>query len=114
MTDNILQAQGFEFETGGGGCQLLSRYWESGACVWATCLDGGGLPDPDNWMICAYGDDLDNILFELRSDQNESGLSIEQAAEQAAAAAREFTPPPCPNGHRDSGRGVCIDCGAFL
>ena len=88
--NNILQAQGFEFETGGGGCQLLSRYMESDAFVWATCLDGGGLPDADNWMICAYGDDIGDIIFELRSDENESGLSLEQSIEQALSVAREF------------------------
>ena len=88
--DKALKAQGFEFETGGGGCQLLSRYMESGAFVWATCLDGGGLPETDNWMICAYGDDIGDILFELRSDQNESGLTLDQAALKACDIAREF------------------------
>jgi hypothetical protein len=88
--DNILEAQGFQFETGGGGCQLLSRYMGSGAFVWATCLDGGGLPDQSNWMVCAYGDDIGDIIFELRSDENESGLTLEQAADQALRIAREF------------------------
>ena len=92
--DSLLQAMhrlGFEFETGGGGCRLLSRYMENGAFVWATCLDGGGLPDPANWMLCAYGDDIGDIIFEARSDENESGLTLEQAAAQALSVALEFT-----------------------
>jgi hypothetical protein len=89
--NNILQAQGFEFETGGGGCQLLTRYIDGGGFVWATCLDGGGLPDPSNWMICAYGDDIDEILFEARSDDGK-GLSLERAIDQALIIADTFTP----------------------
>ena len=112
--NNILQAQGFEFETGGGGCQLLSQYIDGGGFVWATCLDGGGLPETDNWMICAYGDDIGDILFELRSDQNESGWRLDQAAFQALEAAHDYAPPSCNNSHRDSGRGQCVDCRAFL
>ena len=87
---NILQEQGFEFETGGGGCQLLSRYIDGGGFVWATCTDGGGLPTQSNWHICTYGDDIGDILFELRSD-DESGLSLEQATDQALRIARDFT-----------------------
>jgi len=87
--NNILDAQGFQFETGGGGCQLLSRYMESGAFVWATCLDGGGLPDESNWMVCAYGDDIGDIIFEARSD-DESGLTLERATAQALLIASEF------------------------
>jgi hypothetical protein len=89
--NNILQAQGFEFETGGGGCQLLSRYIDGGGFAWATCLDGGGLPDESNWLVCAYGDDIDDILFDARSD-DDSGLSLERAAAQALSIAREFAP----------------------
>jgi hypothetical protein len=89
MTDNILQAQGFEFETGGGGCQLLTRYIDGGGFAWSTCLDGGGLPDESNWLVCAYGDDIDDILFDARSD-DDSGLSLEQAAAQALLIASEF------------------------
>lgn len=107
--NNILEAQGFEFETGGGGCQLLSRYIDGGGFAWATCLDGGGLPDASNWMICAYGDDIDDILFELRSDQNENGLSLEQAAEQALRIAREFESAGllCRNGLPVAGCNCC-------
>lgn len=108
MADNILQAQGFEREIGGGGCVILSQYLESDAFVWATCLDGGGLPDPDNWMVCAYGDDIDAILFESRSD-DESGLSLEQAIEQALSAARNFTSEYalCRNGRPIAGCTCC-------
>ena len=69
---------------------MLSRYIDGGGFAWATCLDGGGLPDASNWMVCAYGDDIGDIIFELRSDENESGLLLEQAAEQALRIAREF------------------------
>lgn len=117
--DRLIQSmleQGFELEQGGGGCTVLSLDMENGAFVWATCLDGGGLPETDNWMICAYGEDIGDIIFELRSDENESGLSLEQATQEALHFAREFTPTPCTNWHRhrDSGRGQCIDCNAFL
>ena len=113
MTDNILKDYGFKIEQGGGGCQFLSQYYRLGGFVWATCLDGGGLPETDNWMVCAYGDDIGDIIFELRSDQNDDGLSLTQAVEMALDVANDFT-PPCNNSHRDSGRGQCIDCGAFL
>jgi hypothetical protein len=114
--ESALKALGFELEQGGGGCAVLSIDMENGAFVWATCLDGGGLPENDNWMVCAYGDDIGDIIFELRSDQNDSGLSLDQAAALAINAANDFEPTPCTNWHRhrDSGRGVCIDCGAAL
>ena len=112
-SDNILQAHGFDIEQGGGGCLILSQYIYNGGFVWATCLDGGGLPDNDNWMVCAYGDDIDNIIYELRSDENESGVSLEQAVVAALAVASDYM-PPCTSGHRDSGRGVCVDCGGFI
>lgn len=113
MTDNILEAYGFEREIGGGGCVILSHYIDGGGFVWATCLDGGGLPDTVDWMVCAYGDDIGDIIFELRSDQNDDRLSLTQAVAMALDVANDFE-PPCNNGHRDSGRGQCVDCGAFL
>lgn len=96
--ENILKAQGFEFETGGGGCQLLSRYVDGGGYVWATCLDGGGLPTDSNWLVCAYGDDVDDILFDVSSESE--SLSLEQAIKQALIVANEFTPSDalCRNG----------------
>jgi hypothetical protein len=98
--NNILEAQGFQFETGGGGCQILSCYMESGGFVWATCLDGGGLPDQSNWMVCGYGDDIDNIIYELRSDQNDDGLSLSQAVAIALDVTDGFesTYATCRNG----------------
>lgn len=87
--DNRLAAHGFEFEIGGGGCQLLSRYIDGGGFVWVTDIDGGGLPDESNWLVCTYGDDIDDILFDARSD-DQSGLSLEQAAAQALRIARDF------------------------
>jgi hypothetical protein len=110
---NILEEQGFEFETGGGGCVILSRYLESGGFVWATCLDGGGLPETDNWHVCAYGDDIGDIIASARSD-DERDATLEQATQEALHFAREYTPTPCTNWHRDSGRGQCIDCGEFI
>lgn len=108
--------QGFEVEQGGGGCHVLSIDMENGAFVWATCLDGGGLPETDNWMVCAYGDDIDDIIFELRSDQNDDELSLTQAVALALDVANDFEPTPCTNWHRhrDSGRGQCVDCGEFI
>jgi hypothetical protein len=117
--DSLVQTlleQGFELEQGGGGCTVLSIDMENGAFVWITCLDGGGLPEAGNWMICAYGEDIGDIIFELRSDQNDDDLSLSQAVAIAIDVANDFEPKPCTNWHRhrDSGRGVCIDCGAFL
>ena len=107
---NILLDNGFEIEQGGGGCQLLSKYIDNRGFIWATCIDGGGLPESENWMICAYGDGMDDRLFEANS---ESDLAIDQALKLATVAARSYR-FHCNNSHRDSGRGQCIDCGAFL
>lgn len=79
--DGILRAlhgYGFEIERSGGGCLLLSRYFPNGSCVWVTCLDGGGLPDNEGWMICTYGKDIDDIRFSARSDN--TILSLDKAA----------------------------------
>ena len=90
MTNNILHGQGFKIEQGGGGCHILSRYINGGGFVWATCLDGGGLPDASNWHVVAYGNDIDEIIYELRSDQNESGISLERSIDQALIIADTF------------------------
>jgi hypothetical protein len=92
-----LLEQGFGLEQGGGGCVILSRYMESGACIWATCIDGGGLPESDNWMVCTYGDDIGDILFEASS---ESDLTLEQTIDQALIVANNFWPADalCRNG----------------
>ncbi len=114
---DAVKAQGLDFEIGGGGCQLLTHYIDGGGFVWATCLDGGGLPETNSWMVCAYGEDLCDILFELRSDQNDDGLSLTQAVAIALDVAHEHiqTLDECTlNGHRDSGRGVCVNCGDGL
>lgn len=85
--NNILKDYGFERETGGGGCVILSRYMESGGYVWATCIDGGGLPEQSDWLVCAYGDDIDNIIYQASS---ESKVTLEQAAVNACDIAASF------------------------
>ena len=88
--DRLLQAledEGFEREIGGGGCVILSRYLANEAFIWITCIDGGGLPESDNWMICTYGDDIGDILYEASS---ESGITIEQAIDKALIVADTF------------------------
>lgn len=85
--NNILEKQGFEFEIGGGGCLILSRYLENEAFVWATCVDGGGLPDSDNWLVCAYGDDIGDILYEASS---ESDITLQEAINKALLVADTF------------------------
>jgi hypothetical protein len=80
-------SQGFKIEQGGGGCSIFSRYMPNEAFVWITCIDGGGLPEANNWMVCAYGEDIGDILFEASS---ESGVSLEQAAAKACDIARDF------------------------
>jgi hypothetical protein len=98
--NNILKKQGFQFETGGGGCQLLTRYIDGGGFVWATCLDGGGLPDTTSWHIVAYGEDIDDILCSIRSDDNDSGLTFTQAVAIALDVANcfESADATCRNG----------------
>jgi hypothetical protein len=85
--NNILKDYGFERETGGGGCVILSRYMLNEAFVWITCIDGGGLPDSDNWLVCAYGDDIEDIIYQASS---ESDLTLEQAADKACDIAIRF------------------------
>jgi len=87
MSDNILQAQGFEREAGGGGCVILSRYIDGGGFIWATCIDGGGLPESDNWLVCTYGNDIDDIIYQASS---ESDLTLERAIDQALIIADTF------------------------
>ena len=80
----------FRVEVGGGGCFFLSRYIDGGGFVWITCKDGGGLPDWGNWMVVAYGADIDDLLFESLHGQ---GDSLFNAIDQAVAAAKAFVPP---------------------
>lgn len=87
--DNIIKAYGLNHELGGGGCTLLSRYFEDAGFVWATCMDGGGYPEKDDWHICAYGDDIDEILFMARSDDVEP-MTFEQAIKSAIEIAETY------------------------
>lgn len=91
------QLDDFRVEVGGGGCFFLSRYLDGGGFVWITCKDGGGLPDWGNWMVCAYGADIDEIIFESLHGQ---GDSLFNAIDQAVAAAKAFVHPDdlCRNG----------------
>lgn len=97
MADNILYEQGFDIEQDGGGCQLLSRYLANEAFIWVTDIDGGGLPDSDNWLVCLYGSDIDDILYQVSS---ESKASLEQAIDRALIVADTFWPADalCRNG----------------
>lgn len=54
--ENILSHMGFEPEFMGGGCWLLSRYDEYGACVAVSTSDGSSLPDANDWLVCGYPD----------------------------------------------------------
>jgi hypothetical protein len=84
-------------EVGGGGCLLLSRYFDGGGFVWVTDRDGGGLPDFNDWLVVAYGADIDHILYERGSGQ---GDSLSDAIVRAVAAAKAFVSPDelCRNG----------------
>lgn len=92
---------GFEREFQGGGCHLLARHLPSGAFIWATGGDGGDMPGPDHWMVCAYaaGSEGEETLYdnagegelellqsvlsaELAIYQHEQGLPRECALEQ--------------------------------
>jgi hypothetical protein len=87
----------FRVEVGGGGCLFLSRYIDGGGFVWITCKDGGGLPDYGNWLVVAYGADVDEIIFE-RWHGHEDGLFA--AIVGAVGAAEAFVHPDelCRNG----------------
>lgn len=87
----------FRVEVGGGGCLLLSRYIDGGGFVWITCKDGGGLPDYGNWLVVAYGADIDEILFERWHGQADGFFD---AIDQAVTAAKAFVHPDelCRNG----------------
>ena len=87
----------FRVEVGGGGCLFLSQYMEGGAFVWITCKDGGGLPDWGNWLVVAYGAEIEEILFESWHGQ---GDSLFDAIVQAVEAAKAFVSPDelCRNG----------------
>jgi hypothetical protein len=93
----LLEAEGFEREIGGGGCVILSRYLANEAFIWVTCIDGGGLPEADNWMVCTYGNDIGDILYEASSESN---LTLEQAIDKALIVADTFWPADtlCRNG----------------
>lgn len=88
---------GFAVEVGGGGCLILSRYIDGGGFVWITCSDGGGLPDLGDWLVVAYGADIDEALFQ-RGGDGPQGLF--EAIGEAVAAAKAFVHPDelCRNG----------------
>jgi hypothetical protein len=86
---DILPA-GFEPELAGGGCTVASRYWPNGPHVWATCLDGGGLPTVDNWIVCTYPADWDGdqetILVQFTSDADPEMTLLDAIAKATAVA----------------------------
>jgi hypothetical protein len=88
---------GFAVEVGGGGCLILSRYIDGGGFVWITCRDGGGLPDLNDWLVVAYGADVDKDLFQ-RGGDGPQGLF--EAIGEAVTAAKAFVHPDelCRNG----------------
>lgn len=75
----------FAVEIGGGGCLFLSRYIDGGGFVWITSRDGGGLPDLGDWLVVAYGSDVDDILFQ-RGGEDAQGLF--EAIDEAVKAAK--------------------------
>lgn len=94
--DNVeqyLTQLSFEREIVGGGAVILSRYYEGAGYVWATCLDGGGMPEPDSWHFGAHGAGEDNhdALCQFRSD-DPNPMTIEQATEAALVIARLAKP----------------------
>ena len=91
------QLDDFRVEVGGGGCLLLSQYTDGGGFVWITCKDGGGLPDLSDWLVVAYGADMDDVLFERWHSQADG---LFDAINGAVAAAKTFVHPDelCRNG----------------
>jgi hypothetical protein len=88
----LLQANGFAEEMAGGGCLLLARHFPRGAYVWATCYEGGGLPEPGDYTFGVYHravDDGCDSLFTLsyQREHAKDGPCFVDALRQALAAA---------------------------
>jgi hypothetical protein len=84
--ENILAHMGFEPEFMGGGCYLLTRNDEYGACVAVSDADGSSLPDADDWLVCGYPDgEIGSPSFGC-SFYSGGGMTLEQAVNAAWAA----------------------------
>lgn len=91
VPDSSLAALGFERIHTGGGCHLVALELESGGFVWISSSDGCDVPESDDWLACAYGGDLDLILWQASSGDSE--LTLIEAAKAAIAKAREYQAP---------------------
>lgn len=89
MAGNILADYGFEPEMAGGGCYVLSRYFDSGAAIWVTGMDGTGLPAHGDWLFGVYPD-LDSLGMPAWDAyaSDFGAASIFDAAQAAIAAAQ--------------------------
>jgi hypothetical protein len=106
---DVLTANGFEVEVGGGGCEYLTRYFPNGTSIMATCVEGGGMPTEGDWWLGVHLDSECHLL--IRSEDVFTGqLTI--AVPAAVAAAEALDALTCE--HRDTGRGVCAHCGTAL
>lgn len=54
----LLAANDFSEEQGGGGCLIMSRYFPRGTRIWATCYEGGRLPEFGDHMFGVYHPDV--------------------------------------------------------
>jgi hypothetical protein len=71
----IAATYGYETEIIGGGSYWLAKRTADGAHAIITCIDGGGLPDPDNFMLGYYAAAWDGEEIEyITSDNCEHSL----------------------------------------
>ena len=87
MTDFIdtLRSNGFEDETGGGGCTYLSLYYPRGTVIMATCSEGGGMPTVDDWWLGVHDRDGECHLL-VRHEEVRTGSFLAALAAVKAAA----------------------------
>ncbi len=117
---------GFTVECTGGGCVLMSRYLASGWFVWASAVDGPGIPAEGDWLVCAYppigaDDQMTASAFAIASDEKDSeGQPVNAPLAVALATALAFAEamaeharaaPSCRACGAETGGGDCPACG---
>lgn len=113
MADLIkhLEDAGFARIGTGGGCEAMTRS-DNGQTIAITDIGGCDIPTDDSWMMTTFrgewlASDEEEILDSIDSEQ--SPISLTQVIAMIDADFSE-----CADGHHDTGRGTCADCGEFL
>lgn len=116
MADLIqsLEARGFRKEFQGGNCYCMQRDGASRTIIITSEFDAD-LPEWDSWYVGIYDKSGEywtesKLVDNLDSSNSPCGIlsAIDNINDDDAIAecAR--------NGHRDDGRGCCVDCGEFI